>query len=76
KTLDLTKPKPDVERHLRALYPWALAWIDLGDRFLKVEKYVFLKDDNYKDKKPYDIVKTAKHYCVIKGFDFLIKVLR
>ena len=73
--IDLNKPKDDVERHLRALYPWATPYIRHFGKYLPVKKYEFLKlnDENLKN---YQIVEKNRKFTVLKGSDFLIKIYK
>ena len=73
--VDLTKPKKDVDRHLRALYPWASPRIILSKRYIKIDNAQLLEvDEKSKNKKPYEIIENNKKYFIIKGSDFLLKV--
>lgn len=73
--IDLTKPKEDVHRHLRALHPWACAYVKMARRYIKIPNFKFLElDDKTKNLKPYSIVENNKKYFILKGSDFLIKV--
>ena len=73
--IDLNKPKEDVDRHFRALYPWARPYIKLYNRYIPVNDYEFLELDNF-DLKNYAVVEKNKDYFVIKGSDFLIKIYK
>ena len=73
--VDLSKPKEDVRRHLRALYPWASPYIKVARRYIKIENPEIIEvDEKNKNKKPYEIIENNKKYFVIKGNDFLLKV--
>ncbi|MBQ7287003.1 MAG: hypothetical protein IJW73_04505 [Candidatus Gastranaerophilales bacterium] len=73
--LDLTKPKEDVDRHIRALYPWSEPYVRLARRYVKIPNSQFLEvDEKNKDKKPYTIIENNREYFILKGSDFLIKV--
>ena len=73
--IDLNKPKEDVQRHLRALYPWATPYIKLLRKYIAVKRYEFLPLDN-SNFKNYEIIEKNKKYYVIKGSDFLIKIYK
>ena len=73
--IDLNKRKIDVDRHLRALYPWAVPYVKIARRYVKIPNYEFLEvDEKNKDKKPYTIIENNRNYFILKGNDFLIKV--
>ena len=72
--IDLSKPYEDVERHIRALYPWADPYIKIMRRYIKVKDPEFLDDDNYKNKKIYEIIENCNKYFIVKGSNFLLKV--
>ena len=73
--IDLTKSKEDVDRHLRALYPWASPYIKIKERYVKIEKYELIgANEETNSKKPYDIIENNKKYSIIKGSNFLLKV--
>ncbi len=73
--VDLSKAKVDVDRHLRALYPWACPYVKIARRYVKIPNYEFLEvSEKLKDKKPYEIIENNKKYFILKGYDFLIKV--
>lgn len=75
--VDLAKPKKDVDRHLRALYPWASAYIKMARRYIKILNWEFLEvNEKTKDLKPYSIVENNRKFFILKGKDFLIKVLK
>ncbi len=75
--IDLTKSKTDVERHLRALYPWASPYVKIASRYIKIEKYEFLKVDEKSEKeKTYKILENNNKFFVVKGKDFLFKVYK
>ena len=75
--LDLTKSKEDVKRHLRALYPWADAYVKLVRNYIKVKNYEFLEpDENNKNKNAYEIIEKNSSYVTVKGSDFLIKIYK
>jgi len=73
--VDLTKSKEDVYRHLRALHPWACAYVKIARRYVKIPNFEFLEVDEKTAKlKPYSIIKNNSKYFILKGSDFLIKV--
>ena len=73
--IDLTKPKEDVYRHLRALHPWASAYVKIARRYIKIPNFEFLDVNNKtQNLKPYSIVENNSKYFILKGYDFLIKV--
>ena len=73
--VDLSKPKVDVYRHLRALHPWACPYVKIARRYVKIPNYEFLEvNEKLKDKKPYEIIENNRKYFILKGYDFLIKV--
>ena len=73
--IDLSKPKTDVYRHLRALHPWACPYVKIARRYVKIPNYEFLDvSEKLKDKKKYEIKENNKKYFILKGYDFLIKV--
>ena len=73
--IDLTKTKSEVDRHLRALYPWASPYIKINKKYIKIENAEIIDmDENSKDKEVYKITENNKKYFVIKGSDFLLKV--
>ncbi len=73
--IDLTKSKEDVYRHLRALHPWACAYVKIARRYVKVPNFEFLEvDEKNKDKKPYAIIENNRKYFILKGSNFLLKV--
>ncbi len=73
--IDLNQSKIDVDRHLRALHPWAVPYVKIARRYVKIPNYEFLEiDEKNKDKKPYSIIENNKRYFILKGNDFLIKV--
>ena len=73
--IDLTKSKGDVYRHLRALHPWACAYVKIARRYVKVPNFEFLEvDEKNKDKKPYAIIENNRKYFILKGSNFLLKV--
>ena len=73
--IDLTKSKEDVYRHLRALHPWACAYVKIARRYVKVPNFEFLDvDEKNKDKKPYAIIENNRKYFILKGSNFLLKV--
>lgn len=75
--VDLTRPKEDVYRHLRALHPWACAYIKIARRYVKISKFeLFDINDATKDLKPYAIVENNRKYFILKGSNFLIKVFK
>ncbi|MBR1617018.1 methionyl-tRNA formyltransferase [bacterium] len=70
--IDLRKPKIDIERHFRALYPWANPTLQLGRRVLEFNSWEFL--ENLKNLRPYKVVKTSNNYIVVAGYDYLLKI--
>lgn len=73
--IDLSKPKKDVDRHLRAIYPWSVPYIKIARRYVAVPNYEFLEvDETTKDKKPHSIIENNNKFFILKGSDFLIKV--
>ena len=75
--INLNKPKEDVERHLRALYPWAVPYVKVLRRYIKVEKYEFLElKEELKNKKNYEIIENNTSFFILKGSDFLIKLYK
>lgn len=73
--IDLSKPKKDVDRHLRALYPWSVPYVKLARRYVAISNYEFLEiNETTKDKKPYSIIENNNKFFILKGSDFLIKV--
>jgi len=73
--IDLNKPKGDVYRHLRALHPFACAYIKMARRYVKIPNFEFLEvDEKNISKKPYSIIENNRKYFILKGSDFLIKV--
>ena len=73
--IDLNKSKSEVDRHLRALYPWATPYVKLGRSYIPVKEYEFIELNDLK-KKNYEIVEKNKEYFVVKGSDFLIKIFK
>lgn len=71
--IDLNKPKEQVSRHLRALYPWASPYVRIGLRYIRIEKYEFLPLGDIQEKN-YKIIEKTKEYFILKGSDFLIKI--
>ena len=75
--VDLSKSKKDVDRHLRALYPWAVPYVKIGRRYVKIPNSQFFEvSEKYKEIKPHSVIENNKEYFVLKGSDFLIKVLK
>ena len=75
--LDLNKPKIEVYRHLRALFPWAFPWVKVVRRYVKVDKYELLDlPEELEDKRNYEIVENNKNFLVLKGSDFLMKIYK
>lgn len=73
--VDLSKPVKEVDRHLRALYPWASPYIKIARRYVKIDNYVLLEvDEENKNKKTYEIIENNKEFFIVKGYDFLLKV--
>ena len=72
--IDLTKTKTEVDRHIRALYPWSVPYVKIAQRYIKIPNSQFLEvDEKNKDKKPYSIIENNKKYFILKGSDFLLK---
>ena len=75
--IDITKPKEDVYRHLRALYPWAKPYVKVLRHYIQFSKYEFLEiNENNKNKKISEIVENNKEFFILKGSDFLIKIYK
>ena len=75
--IDLTKPKTDVDRHLRALTPWAKPVVKIAHRYVEFLNYDFIEvDENTLNKKPYDVIEHNSKYFILKGSDFLIKIYK
>ena len=73
--VDLTKSKEDVYRHLRALHPWAMPYIKIARRYVKIPNFEFLEiNEKTQNLKPYSIIENNSKYFILKGNDFLIKV--
>jgi len=73
--VDLTKTKKEVYRHLRALHPWADAYVKIARRYVKIPNYKFLENnEKTANLKPYTIIENNSKYFILKGNDFLIKV--
>lgn len=73
--LNLKNPKEQVERHIRALYPWASPKVLVGKKYCSFSKFEFLKpDEKYKNKEIGSVVDFSSHWGVMKGSDFLIKI--
>ena len=73
--VDLSKPKDFVDRHLRALYPWANPYIKAGKRYVKIEGAEIIElSEKYKNAQTYKIIENNKNYVLIKGSDFLLRV--
>lgn len=73
--VDLSKSKEDVSRHLRALHPWACAYVKIARRFIKIPNWEFLEvNEKNEDKKPHTIIENNRKFFVLKGSDFLLKV--
>ncbi len=71
----LDRKKADVNRHLRALYPWASPYVQVNRKYIEVKKYEFLDvDEKNKNKKPHEIIEKNKEFYLLKGLDFLIKI--
>ena len=72
--IDLTKTKTEVDRHIRALYPWSVPYVKIAQRYIKIPNSQFLEvDEKNKDKKPYSIIENNKKYFILKVSDFLLK---
>ncbi len=75
--IDLNKPKTDVSRHLRALYPWSYPSIKIARRLFTFSKYEFMElKEEQKNLKNYEIVENEPKYFILKGQDFLIKIYK
>lgn len=75
--IDLTKPKDFVSRHLRALYPWADAYVKVVRKYIKIEKYEFLElDEQTKKRKNYEVIEKNNKYFILKGSNFLLKIYK
>ena len=75
--IDLNKSKDDVKRHLRALYPWAVPYVKVLRRYIKIEKYEFIElDEKHKNRKNYEVIENNSNFFVLKGSDFLIKLYK
>ena len=75
--IDLNKSKEFIKRHLRALYPWADAYVKIIRRYEKLERYEFLElDEKDKKRKNYEIIEKNKEHIILKGSDFLLKLYR
>lgn len=75
--IDLNKTKEEINRHLRALYPWASPYVEIKNRYIKFENYEILPfDDKYKNIKNHSIVEKSANFVVLKGSDFLFKIYR
>jgi methionyl-tRNA formyltransferase len=75
--INLNQPKNDVERHLRALYPWAKPYVEINKRYIGFENFEFLPfDAKYKNAKNHTILKRSKDFVILKGSDFLFKIYR
>ena len=73
--VDLSKPQKDVYRHLRALHPWAIPYVKIARRYVKIPNFEFLEvSEKYKKLKPYTIIENNDKFFILKGSDFLIKV--
>ena len=75
--IDLNKSKDDVKRHLRALYPWAVPYVKVLRRYIKIEKYEFIElDEKHKNRKNYEVIENNSNFFILKGSDFLIKLYK
>ena len=75
--IDLNKSKEFIKRHLRALYPWADAYVKIIRRYEKLERYEFLElNEKDKKRKNYEIIEKNKEHIILKGSDFLLKLYR
>lgn len=73
--VDLTKSKEDVYRHLRALHPWAMPYVKIARRYVRIPNFEFLElSEKTQNLKPYTIIENNSKYFILKGSDFLIKV--
>lgn len=72
--INLNQNKTDVDRHLRALDPWAMPYIKIKGRYIPIKSYTFLEKNN--SLKPYEIIENNKNYFILSGSDFLIKVMK
>ncbi|MBQ8475577.1 hypothetical protein IJ531_00790 [bacterium] len=75
KIIDLKKPRSEVSRHLRALYPWASPFVKTARRYINIEGAQILDlPPESENRKTYDIIENNKKYFILKGSDFLLKV--
>ena len=75
--IDLNKPKEDVQRHLRALYPWEIPYVKVLRRYIKIENYEFIElEEKYKNKKNYELIENNSNFFILKGSNFLIKLYK
>ena len=75
--IDLNKSKEDTQRHFRALYPWADAYIRVGIRYIKILEYEFLEvDEKNINKKNYEIIEKGSNFVTLKGKDYLLKIYK
>lgn len=73
--INLNQPKTDVDRHLRALYPWANPYVKVGRRYFKIIRYKLLPlTEKEASLKPYQVVENNNDYFILKGSDFLIEI--
>ena len=75
--IDLNKPKEDVERHFRALYPWVDSFVRVGIRYIKISEYEFLEvDEKNINKKNYEIIEKGPNFVTLKGNGYLLRVFK
>ncbi len=75
--INLNQPKTDVNRHLRALYPWATPYVEINNRYIKLEKYELLPlNEKSKNLKNYSVVEKTFEYIILKGSDFLLQIFK
>ena len=75
--INLNKTKEETDRHLRALYPWVLPYVGVNNRYIKFEKYEFLPlEKKFKNRKNHSIVEKNSNFIVLKGSNFLLKILK
>ncbi len=75
--INLNQPKADVDRHLRALYPWASPYVEINRRYIKLENYEFLPlDEKSKNLKNHSVIEKTFEYIILKGSDFSLKIFK
>ncbi len=73
--IDLNKPKADVSRHLRALFPWSVPYVQISNQYVKIRNFKFLElDEKTINEKPYSIIENTGKHLLLKGSDFLFKI--